>query len=164
MMLRVTQPPQSVIVEFPDEDGTTSLRLRYDANALLMLEHLLGLRTLAELGERFDAKKAPVSMGNVIKLIYAGAKRYQPEITEHEVGQLIDITNMERVLMAAVELLGGQAPDQEVEEARNQEVRVAEHPLSETTSQDSSFGPSLDTTWDSPEMSLENSPLESLPS
>lgn len=160
----MTRAPRTARISFEQEDGTaTELRLCFDANAMLLVEQLLGLEGLNQIGSKFDSEH-PVSVGSIIKLVYAGAVRYQPDITEHEVGALIGSENMAEMMESAVGLIAGNGVDMEREAARDQGVRIAESPLSERTLTVLPSGLSPASTSDSATVSLEPRPSESLPS
>lgn len=155
--------PRSSLLTFETDEGPRELRMCFDANAMLDLEQMFELKSLQELGDRFNSEKNPISMSAVINLVLAGARRYQPEITSREIGALLGPDNLADVLGATVRLLAASNVDVDAELKRIQEVRIAENPLPTPTSQDASFGLSAVTTSDSPTTSLgpilsENSP------
>jgi len=161
-MGRVSQAPRSRVVKIEDEDGSvTELRLCFDANAMLLLEKLLGLDGLTQIGEKFDSKKNPVSIGSVISLVYCATRRYQNQMKESDIGALIGPENMAEILEEAVSLMTGSSIDQIREQARDEEVRIAENPLPPQDSEESSYGPLPALISDSPSRSSESVPSQS---
>jgi hypothetical protein len=160
----VSKAPRVAELTSEAEDGSVKrVLLCYDANAMLRLEELLALEGLNQIGERFSDQH-PTSIGSVIKLVYAGALRFQPDITQEEIGAMLGADNMAEVLELAIRLLVGNSVDPEREAARDQEVRIAEHPLPTPPLTDSPSGPLPDSTWDSQSETSEEQLFESLPS
>ena len=73
--------------------------LRYDMNALVELEEKMGM-PLSELGN------VSVTMRNVRSMLWAGLIHAEPELTEPEVGGLVDMGNMVEVQEAIGKAFG----------------------------------------------------------
>jgi Phage tail tube protein, GTA-gp10 len=76
--------------------GGKEVSLRYDLNALVELEEKMGV-PLSEMGEM------KITIRNVRAMLWAGLIHENEELTEKEVGGLVDMQNMEEVQVAISE-------------------------------------------------------------
>lgn len=87
--------------------GGKTHRLRYDLNALAALEERLGLKSLT------DFENLEVRIGTIRTMLWAGLLHENPDLTEQEVGAMVDGSNMnevvEGVTRALVESFGKQS-------------------------------------------------------
>lgn len=84
--------------------------LRYDLNAICMIEDRYNdvnefLRSLQ--------KPGPGMMTKIRFLIWAGLLHEDPELTEQDVGRMIDVNNMEEVQQSIMEAMKTGMPDAE---------------------------------------------------
>lgn len=76
--------------------------LKFNLNALILAEEITG-KKLAELGE----KKENFDLAFLRAMLYAGLKHEDKELTLEEVGDLIDMDNMEEVTEKLGEAMQG---------------------------------------------------------
>lgn len=71
------------------------------------------MATLAELEEKFGDLKNVSGIRNVIHLLWAGLRHEDPDLTEAQVGEIVDGENLPSLLEAVTKAMGGdvQAPD-----------------------------------------------------
>ena len=74
--------------EYPLRVGEKTYTLRYGVNALIALSEGLGCKTIMEIGQRLSSDR--ISFRDLRMLLKAALERHHPEISETDVGDLID--------------------------------------------------------------------------
>lgn len=83
----MAQPAKVVTINLDKER-----HLRFNLNALILVEELTGSK-LSELADQKDG----LSLKFLRALLYAGLKWEDKDLTEEEVGELVDLNNMEEI-------------------------------------------------------------------
>ena len=65
-------------------DDGTEIKLQYDLNAFCVIEEALGLESMEDFLDVLSEKN--ISFRKVRSLVWAGALKHQPDITEKEIG------------------------------------------------------------------------------
>jgi len=87
-------------------------RLRYDLNALAVIQERFGVAALSAdgLGERFD-ETGTVDFAFLRTVIWAGLLHEDAELTEQAVGGMLDLGNMASAVQAFFEAMSGATPE-----------------------------------------------------